>query len=115
MSDSAKMPEEARPVAEYIRKVVPRPKLLPKMVCFSAGLCALRWRRKRKRWGKATASCCPLGLCPQSVSPAPSPDLATIIAVPGTLNELGCFVDWWDSLTAADAQEAVNEIWGTDE
>ena len=84
------IPQEAMPVVEEIRRLVPRPEFLP----------ALNDANELRFVG----SFCPLGLLPNATRRAPWPPKGT---------PQYFFVDWWDSLRAEDAQAAVDAVWGT--
>ena len=91
-------PPAAQPVLDIIRRDVPRPKELPEG--YANGK-LLRWNNH---------STCPMGLHPLSVSNTP----LNSMSFPPLKNDMAIREFWhfWDSLTEADAAEAVDFIWG---
>ncbi len=104
----SKIPQEAMPVVEIIRKQVPKPEELP--LLHNRG--DIR-RRRVLRWKESIGDhimlYSPLGLLPTTIYAAPSN------AYESGLPEEMCdavqeFIEWWDEQT--DAQAAVDAVWG---
>lgn len=93
------IPESAMPVVKVLRRDVPRPTCLP--TCNWDDV--LRWATPRKEM-------CPMGLHPFSRSPVPS---ARWSFANGRCSGQAVyeFFHWWDYLTEADAQGALDAIW----
>jgi len=89
------IPEAAMPVVKVLRRDVPRPACLP------------TWGDYVFRWDNE----CPIGLHPDSLSPAPS---ARLSFAGGACSHEAVyeFYHWWDYLNEADAQEAMDAVWG---
>lgn len=117
-----KLPREARPVAEFIRKNLPRPTELPEFVHGSI----LRWTVKNRSISDLCEfdrnEYCPLGLLPCAIGRNDeriinccqpiSIDSFTEGDAPGTDHQIEEFYNWWDHLKEEDALNAVNAIWG---
>lgn len=101
-----KFPREGLQVLRIIRAEVPRPKELP--VHF--GSCGLRWAKNPPHFSHNNTNCCPMGLHPKSVFPAP---VASLAFAKGRCSMAGVvsFGYWWDSIKSHDAQAAVDFIW----
>ena len=95
------IPQEAMPVVEEIRRLVPRPEILPRIITS-----ALRWDGSGEFEG---GFCCPMGLLPSARVSLPF--------LEGEVDNLDfvkieAFAHWWDSHGAEDAQAAVDAVWG---
>lgn len=97
-----KIPEEAIPVRDWVRREVPRPKELPHQLAYGGLYGSLRWE-------KVT---CPLGLLPCAPRKQPHRDHFKGMDLPAgiTLDGIEAFTSWWDLLS--DPEEAVREVWG---
>ena len=93
------IPPSAKKIVKIIRKDIPRPEELPK----PEGIMypGFRWEN----------GCCPMGLHPDSDSPAPTRWLSYAPKIPYfAINEFGI---WWD--TQGDAEAAMNAVWGEEQ
>lgn len=100
------IPEAALPVAEILRRDVPRPKTLPIMTTLFRTTEALRWIPKG-----GVAGVCPMGRHQDARSLAPT--CAAGFPFPTVRDaHVEAFGDWWDSLTLEQAPAAMDAIWG---
>ena len=83
-------------------RALPRPKHLPAPPKDET---ALRFRKK-----KGGFRCCPLGLLPTADTgiPQTTDDCGLPVRY---MNEVDCFIDWWDNVDREDAKAAVDFIW----
>ena len=95
MSLTRPLPRKAEPVAETLRRDVPRPD--PRAATFTVG-----WKRDGR-------DCCAMGLHPKANSGFPSVHWHLPITGVTTLAML-TFGNWWDEQT--DAEAAVEAVWG---
>jgi hypothetical protein len=97
---ATRTPAAALVVRNYIRKNVERPKTLPTPLLGGLHLHDLRWD-----------GCCPMGLCPGTLSAAPEWRWHFYSLPRGFTNKaIRAFGNWWDKQT--DAQAAVDAVWG---
>lgn len=96
MTRNPPFPAAARPVRDRIRKLVPRPPVLPEFSIY-----ALMWFDS-EAWPEIPFDeCCPQGLLPGATEGTPATELDPAETA---------FADWWDYCT--QAQAAVNTVWG---
>ena len=112
-------PSAALPVLELIATKVKRPSSPPQPA--TGPNSSLRWKRvemvvdgPKGEKHERIRRFCPLGLLPGTLNPTPWSAQAFGGSFPAPESAISAFVHWWDSLRAADAEEAVWAIWGED-
>ncbi len=102
------LPLEGQLVANYIRKLVPRPAKLPEFISISGHkVTPLGWDQDKNKNIKGTD---PLGLLPKAIGPWPTWVKDFRGGVPFSQHEMVEFFRWWDD--QEDAQAAVDVVWG---
>lgn len=91
------IPRKIRKIAKKIRKKVPKPLFLPKLINYEPDNAVLRWDDH-----------CPLGLLPGSLSKAPGCK-AQLPDYRFSFKKIRKFTVWWDS--QADPYNAVEDLW----
>jgi len=106
------LPEAALPVVREIRKHVKRP--LHTRFRETGNLRGPKLRmnpRKIDKMEHDSKLCCPMGLLPYSINPAPQLDTGFSIRKFNS-TQIFQFAIWWDQIPKKDAKAAVDAVWG---